>query len=77
MHGYFCIGFIDFTLNGKSWLECSNLFSPEQYKKNEKIILKYFQQSLNTLKCWKSIVMFAINIKNLKTVKYQIFVSRF
>ena len=43
IHGYFYIGFIDFMLNGKSWLECSNLFSPEEYKKNEKIVLKFFQ----------------------------------
>ena len=37
------IGFIDFMLNEKSWLECSNLFSPDEYKKNEKIVLKFFQ----------------------------------
>ena len=41
--GYFCIGFIDFMLKGKSLLEYTNLFSPNKYKKNEKIILKYFQ----------------------------------
>ena len=27
MCGYFCIGFIDFMLNGKSLLEYTNLFS--------------------------------------------------
>ena len=42
MCGYFCIGFIDFTLKGKSFLEYINLFSPNEYKKSEKIILKYF-----------------------------------
>ena len=41
--GYFCIGFIDFMLKGKSILEYKNSFSPNEYKKNEKIILKYFQ----------------------------------
>ena len=47
---YSCIGFIDFMLKDKSLLEYTNLFSPNEYKKNDKIILKYFQQNLNRLK---------------------------
>ena len=43
MCGYFCIVFIDFMLKGKSLLEYTNLFSPNEYKKNDKMILKYFQ----------------------------------
>ena len=43
MWGYFCIGFIDFVLKGKHLLEYSYLFSPNDYEKNDKIILKYFQ----------------------------------
>ena len=43
MCGYFCIGFIDFVLKGKSLLEYTNLFFPSDYKKNDKIISKYFQ----------------------------------
>ena len=43
MCGYFRIGFIDFMLKGKSWLDYTNFFSPNQYEKNDKIILKYFQ----------------------------------
>ena len=43
MCGYFCFGFIDFMLTGKSLLEYTNLFSPNEYKKNDKIILEYFQ----------------------------------
>ena len=43
MHGYLSIEFIDFMSNGKSLLEHKNLFSSDEYKKNEKIILKYFQ----------------------------------
>ena len=50
MCGYFCIVFIDFMLKGKSLLEYTNLFSPNEYKKNDKMILKYFQQNLNKLK---------------------------
>ena len=43
MCGYFCIGFIDFMLKGKSFLDYTKLFSSNGYKKNDKLILKYFQ----------------------------------
>ena len=43
MCGYFCIWFVDFMSKDKSWLKYSNLFSPKDYDKNHKIILKYFQ----------------------------------
>ena len=43
MCGYFCIGFIDFMLKGKSLRDYTNLFSPNDYEKNDKIILTYFQ----------------------------------
>ena len=44
MCGYFCIGFIDFMLKGKSLLEYTNLFLLIIMKKKyDKIILKYFQ----------------------------------
>ena len=42
MCGYFCIGFIDFMLKAKSLLEYTNLFSPNEYKKNDKIIKIFF-----------------------------------
>ena len=44
MCGYFCIGFIDIMLESKSLLLHRNLFSPNEYEKNDKIILKYFQE---------------------------------
>ena len=43
MREYFCIGFIDFMLKGKSLLDYTNSFSPSKYEKNNKIKLKYFQ----------------------------------
>ena len=43
MSGYFCNGFIDFMLKGKSLLDYTNLFSPNKYEKNDKIILKHFR----------------------------------
>ena len=67
MCGYFCIGFIDFMLKGKSLQDYTNLFSANNYEKNIKIILKYFQQ----LKRWKhNIALFAVSIEKLKNLKY-------
>ena len=43
MSRYFCIGFIDFMLKRKSLLDYTNLFSPNDYENNDKIIFKYFQ----------------------------------
>ena len=40
---YFCIGFIGFMSKGKSLLDYINLFSPNDFEKNDKIILKFFQ----------------------------------
>ena len=42
MCGYFCIGFISFMFNGKSLTDYTNLFSPNDFNKNDDIILKYF-----------------------------------
>ena len=42
MCGYFCIEFIDFMLKGKSLLDYTDLFSSNDYEKNDKIILKHF-----------------------------------
>ena len=44
MCSYFCIGFIDFMLKDKRLLDDTNLFSPNDYEKDDKMILKYFQQ---------------------------------
>ena len=43
MCGYFCTGFIDFILKGESLLDYTNFFSPNDYEKNDKRILEYFQ----------------------------------
>ena len=39
---YFFTGFINFMLKGKSLLDYTTVFSPNEYKKNDKIILKCF-----------------------------------
>ena len=43
MCGYFCIGFIDFMLEGKKLTDFINMFSPHDFKKNDYIILSYFK----------------------------------
>ena len=40
MWEYFCIRFIDFTLKVKILLGYTDLFSPSEYEKNNKIIQK-------------------------------------
>ena len=42
MCGYFCIGCIDFMLAGKKLTDYTSLFSPHDFKKNDSIILSYF-----------------------------------
>ena len=42
MSGYFYIGFINYMLNGKTLTEYTNLFSPNNFEKNDDITLSYF-----------------------------------
>ena len=46
MSGYFCIGFIDFMLAGKTLTKYRNLFLPNNFKKNDDIILNYFMNNI-------------------------------
>ena len=46
MCGYFCTGFTDFMLAGKTLSEYTNLFSPNNFKKNDDIILNYFMSNI-------------------------------
>ena len=46
MCGYFCIGFIDFMLAGKTLTEYANRFSPNNFKKNDNIISIYFRRNI-------------------------------
>ena len=39
---YLCTGFIDYMLAGKILTEFANLFSPNNFKRNDYIILEYF-----------------------------------
>ena len=43
MCDYFCIKFIDFMFDDISLVKFTNLFSPNDFKKNDKIITKLFK----------------------------------
>ena len=43
---YFCIGFIEFMLAGKTLNEYTNIFSPNNFKKNDDIISNYFMSNV-------------------------------
>ena len=43
MCGYFGIELIDFMIKGKILPDYTNLVSPNDYEKNDKVILNYFQ----------------------------------
>ena len=47
MCGYFCIGFIDFMLAGKTLIDFTSLFSPYDFEKNDGRILGYFKDEWN------------------------------
>ena len=46
MSGIYGIAVIEYMLAGKNVLEYTNLFSLNDYKKNDKIICKYFKDKL-------------------------------
>ena len=41
MWGFYCITLIEYTIAGKTLLDYTNLFCPNDYKMNGKIIYKY------------------------------------
>ena len=43
---YFCTGFIDFMLVGKTLTDLTNLFLPSNFKKNDEIILNSFMNNV-------------------------------
>ena len=61
MCGYLCIGLIDFMFKEKSLLDHANLFSPNDYEKNGKMIYLYL---------YNYIALFTVSIEDLKNLKY-------
>ena len=54
---------------GKVLIDNSNLLSPNKYNRNDKMKVKIFSKRLK----WTIIVLFVVNIENLKTFKYLLF----
>ena len=46
MCGNCCIGFIDFMLKSKTSTEYTNLFSPNNFKEKDDMILNYFMSNI-------------------------------
>ena len=46
MCGFYCIAFIEYMLAGKTLLNYTNLFSPNNYKKNDKVIYKFLKTNM-------------------------------
>ena len=44
MCGYYCIEFINYMLKAKTLLDYTNLFSPNDFKKNDQIIKRIFKK---------------------------------
>ena len=45
MCGYFCIEFINYMLKGKTLLDYTNLFSPNDFKKNDELLKEYLRMN--------------------------------
>ena len=44
MCGYFCIELINYMFKGKTLLDYNNLFSPNDFKKNDQVIKRIFKK---------------------------------
>ena len=45
--GFYCIAFMEYMIPGKILLDYTNLFSPNNYKKNDELIYKYLKDKYN------------------------------
>ena len=45
MCGYFCMEFINYMLKGKTLLDFTNLFSPNDFKKNDKLLKEHLRMN--------------------------------
>ena len=48
MFGFYCIAFTEYMLAGKTLLDYTNLFSPNDYKKNDTRIYKCFKDKYDS-----------------------------
>ena len=43
MCGYFCIEFVNYMLKGKKLLDYTNIFSPNEFKENDRVFKRMFK----------------------------------
>ena len=48
---FYCIAFIEYVVAGNALLDYTNLFSPNDFKKNGKIIYNYFKDKYDKRRC--------------------------
>ena len=65
MCGYFCIKFIDYMFDEKTLIDYTNLFSPHDFKKNDKIIKDIIINQKMFIKCFIKCIKFIKCLKNV------------
>ena len=75
---FYCIAFIEYMLAGKKLLDYTNLFYPNDYKKNDKIIYQYFKDKYVSLEFrlkkideTRNYLLEEINLYDLMREKYK------
>ena len=71
MCGFYCIVFIEDMLLGKTLLDYTNLFSPNEYKNNDKIIYKYFKDKYVKVDETRNYLLGETNHNDLMREKYK------
>ena len=69
MCGFYCVAFKEYMIAVKILLDYTNLFSPGDYQKNEKIIYKYFKEKYGK----KNLVSLDFTLKNLDKTRNCLF----
>ena len=69
MCGFYCIAFKEYMIAVKILLDYTNLFSPGDYQKNDKIIYKYFKEKYGK----KNLVSLDFRLKNLDETRNCLF----
>ena len=67
---YFCIAFIDFMFKGKSLTDYTNLFSPNNFKRSDDTILKYFMNNSTSTSNGKMMILSKCAICGSKKSKF-------
>ena len=60
--GYFCIGFVNYMLSGKTLVDYTSFFSPYDFERNDKIILSFFKMNeSNSIETHSNLNLISLN----------------